>query len=245
MRKAALLISLVIASAVAGGSFAYGWYSVTNPSTRENSKTEAVPTARADSSISNLPQTHRSIAPETQSDERSIEQQLSVLVNENGQVSLTLDELQLNQLINDALLSQPNAAQILANARSLETTIKGELIETGTVLNLSELPQEGLPADIQAGLAQLISVAPMLANRDIYFGVIARPRLQDGRLQLAQDLKFKLGQFTLPLSDVADQIGISTSDIEQHLNAVINQQGITLETVEILNDQLVITGTQP
>ena len=112
----------------------------------------------------------------------------------------------------------------------------------GAVLNLAELPRNGLSVELQAGLDQLTKAAPMLANRDIYIGVVARPALEDGQISLNQDLSLRLGQFTLPLADVAEQMGFSTSEIEQRLNRLIHQQGLTLETIEILDNQLVISG---
>ena len=73
----------MVTGAVAGGSFAYGWHSVTN-----------VPSAAA---------TPR---------EQSIPQQRSNITRGDDQVILTLDEPQLNQLVNDAISSQPQTAQI-------------------------------------------------------------------------------------------------------------------------------------
>ena len=179
------------------------------------------------------------------SKELPLQQQLANSTREPGQVSLTLDETQLNQLVNDAILNQPQAAQLLANARSIQTMLRSDRIETGAILNLSKVPREALSADIQSGLDQLTRVAPMLSNRDIYVGLIARPQVQDGKISLNQDLSFRLGQFTLPLADVAEHMGFSISDIEQHLNTVIDQQGLTLDNIEILDEQLVITGTKP
>ena len=248
MKKTTLLIGLMVFSAVAGGSFAYGWYSVTNgPSSSQTERTVAgaTPTERdvpsPSSSITSTAEPQSSGLNQAPS-ELSINQRLSNIVGENGQISLTLDELQLSQLVNDALLNQPQAAQLLANAQSLQTILKGDRIETGAILNLAELPRDGLSDELQAGLDQLMQAAPMLTNRDIYIGVSARPQVQDGQVSLEQDLGLRIGQFTLPLADVAQQLGFSTGEIEQRLNSLLNQQGLTLENIEILDEQLVITG---
>ena len=252
MRKAALLISLMVVSAVAGGSFAYGWYSVTNNEDQQQRIDRA-----ADATGSTLDNTFangqgKSVKSEAQSqavNPQDISKQLPineqlVIASSDGQVSLTLDAPQLNQLVSDAILSQPQAAQLLTNAQSLYTTLKGDSIETGTVVKLSEVPREGLSDEIQAGLDQLTSAAPMLANRDIYIGIVARPQIQNGKIRLDQDMSLILGQFTLPLADVAEQMGFSTNEIERRLNDRIHQYGLTLETIEILDEQLVITGVR-
>ena len=209
--KKALLISLMVTGAVAGGGFAYGWHSVAH-------------------------------GPSLAATEPSIPQPRADIPREDGQVILTLDEPQLNQLVNNAISSQPQTAQILTHARSLHTSLRSDLIETGAVLNLSELPPEALPANLQASLNQLTSAVPMLANRDIYIGIVGRPQVENGQIRLDQDIQLKLGQMTLPLADVAAQMGLSISDVEQRLNAILNQQGLTLNAIDIVDGKLIISG---
>lgn len=255
MTKTALLISLTMVSAVVGGSFAYGWYSVMNGAdgaNREKTNVEATASPSPDFDTP-TPQSNHGLEATTPPSANpsalsqkpsSIEQQLSEIHQETGPVRLTLDTSQLNQLVNGAISSQPGVAQFLPDGASMQTTLAGDRIETGTILNLSELPRESLPTDVQAGLEQLISVAPMLAHRDIYMGIVARPQVQDGKINLEQDLSLKLGQFTLPMADVAEEMGLSTHDIEQRLNSLLTQQGLTLENIEIVDEQLIITGAK-
>ncbi|MBT9314274.1 hypothetical protein [Leptothoe spongobia] len=250
MKQAALLISLVVVSAVAGGSFAYGWHSVINGTNRIALTEDTVASSSplpidiaAETSLPKAAKPHQMANTRMKSSEQS-DPQWSDLIHDKGQISVALDEPQLNQLINEAIFSQPQAAQILVNAKSFQTTLKSDLIETGAVLNLSELPRDGLPAEVQTGLDQLASAAPMLANRDIYIGIVARPQVQDGKLNLEEDMSLKLGQFTFPLADIEDQMGFSTNEVERRLNTLLNQQGVILETIEIFNEQLVITGAR-
>lgn len=251
MKKVPLLMGLMVFAAVAGGSFAYGWYSITPALNPDDS--EAVPKERAVAAASfddgpnpESEDSRLAISPDSLSGRAPIAEQLSHLthIDENGQITVALDELQLTQLMHEALLSQPQVAQIFAHAQSLSTTLDSNLIETGAVLNLSEIPLEGLPTELQTALTQLTSVAPMLTERDLYIGLVASPQVQDGKVYLDQDLKLKLGQFTLPVAEVADQLGLSTSDIEQRLNAILNQQGYILDTIEVIDEQLVITGAR-
>ena len=247
MKKSALLMSLVVVSAIVGGSFAYGWHSVM--SSPDGSAADSVTPATSESGDvttngAEPSQISRSTDSGSLSQSPSLEQQLAGVDRDNGQVRLTLDESQLNQLVSGAILSQPLAAQIFANAQPLQATLNGDSIEAGAVLNLSELPREGLPIDLQTGLDQLTNAAPMLANRDIYMGIVARPSVQDGKVSLDQDLSVRLGQFTLPMADVAEQMGLSTNEIEQRLNAIVMQQGLILENIEIADGLLIITGTK-
>lgn len=237
-------MGLVICSAIAGGSFAYGWHSV-RPSPQTIPPKENVDTSVPEASVNNSElQPLEDVPALVDTPQLAAVQPLSPQLSENGEVMLTLDEAQLNQLLSQAILSQEHTAQLLVNAHSWETQLSRDRIETGAVMNLADLPLEGLPPEFQAGLTQLKNAAPMLMNRDIYVGVVAQPQVRDGRLTLAQDLNFKLGQFTLPLTEVATSMGLSIEDIEQQINAVLAQQAIILNSVEILDQQLVITGVR-
>ena len=159
MKKTPLLIGLVMVSAVAGGSFAYGWYSVNKLPDRAQTTDVARPAAGTSAANLSL-YTAPGAAGLT---DRPGSHLFTSSPSDNGQISLTLDEAQLNQLVNDAIASQPQAAPVLAKVRSLHTTFKEDTIETGAVLNLSELPT--LSAELQTGLDQLTRAVPMLANR--------------------------------------------------------------------------------
>lgn len=248
MKKGPLLVSLVVLSAIAGASFAYGWNSVVQRSSsatthpQETQETLRQPLDQDATTAKPLENAPRPV--DLAATAPPIAQQLSTSVSDNGAITLTLDETQLNQLMSKAIWSQEQAAQLLANAHSLRTELSSDRIETGAVMNLADIPLEGLPPELQQGFTQLTNAAPILANRDIYVGVIAKPKIQDGQLALDQDLSLQLGQFTLPLADVASRMGISMQDLEQEINTVLTQRGITLNNLEILDDQIVITGSQ-
>ncbi|MEM9807708.1 MAG: hypothetical protein AAF959_20780 [Cyanobacteria bacterium P01_D01_bin.56] len=248
MTKGPLLVSLVVLSAIAGGSFAYGWNSVIQRSsssvTHQQETQEILDTPSDQHTTAENPVENASKAVDLTTTAPSIAQQLSTSVSDNGAITLTLDETQLNQLINKAILSQEQAAQLLANAHSLRTEVSRDRIETGAVMNLADIPLEGLPTELQQGLTQLTNAAPMLTNRDIYVGLIAKPKIQDGQISLEQDLSLQFGQFTLSLADVASRMGVSMQDVEQEINTVLAQRGITLNHLEIVDDQIVITGSQ-
>ena len=158
---------------------------------------------------------------------------------------MTVDEAQLNQLITSAIFSQERVAQLLTHAHSLRTDLSSDRLETGAVVNLADIPLEELPTELQTGLTQLKSVAPMLANRDIYIGLIAKPQIKDGQLSLGQDLNLQFGQFVLPVADMASSLGLSMQELEQKLNQALISREITVSNLEIRDEQLVITGTQP
>lgn len=148
---------------------------------------------------------------------------------------------ELDQMVTDALASQPYTAPLLEVAKGVNTSITKGRIESGLVMNLSEIPLESLPVEGQQAVEQLTQKFPMLANRDVYIGLEGRPEVVDGALSL-DDTHLKIGQMKLPIGSIASQLGLSQAEIEGQLGALLQQQGIAPEAVQIVDGQLVLTG---
>lgn len=148
---------------------------------------------------------------------------------------------ELNQMVSDAIASQPYTAPILEVAKGINTSLDNDRIESGVVMNLSELPLEALPAEGQQAISQLTETFPFLRDRDVYLGIEGAPKVVEGALSL-DDTHIKVGQLKLPIAAIADQIGISQAQIEQQLGAVLSQQGLSPEDVQIVDGQLIIRG---
>ena len=147
---------------------------------------------------------------------------------------------ELNQMVTDAIASEPYAP-LLEVAKGVNTSIEKGRIESGLVMNLSELPLESLPTEGQQAVEQLTEKFPLLANRDVYIGLEGRPEVVDGALSL-DDTHLKIGQMKLPIGSIASQLGVSQAEIEGQLGALLQQQGIAPEAVQVVDGQLVIKG---
>ena len=163
----------------------------------------------------------------------------SSLQLEPGDVAISSGEL--NQMVTDAIANEPYAAPLLEIAKGVNTSIEKGRIESGLVMNLSEVPLENLPAEGQQAVEQLAQKFPLLANRDVYIGLEGRPEMVDGVLSL-DDTHLKVGQMKLPVGAIAGQLGLSQEEIEQQLGVLLRQQGIAPEAVQIVDGQLVISG---
>lgn len=148
---------------------------------------------------------------------------------------------ELNQIVTEAIASQPYTAPILETAKSINTAIKKGRIESGAVINLADLPIEAFPAEGRQAVEQLTQTFPFLANRDVYVGIEGKPKIVEGALSL-DDTHIRLGQLKLPVGSVAKQLGLSQSDIEQQINSLLSQQGLSPSDVQIVDGQLVIQG---
>ena len=148
---------------------------------------------------------------------------------------------ELNQMVTDAIASTPYTSPLLEIAKGVNTSIEKDRIESGVVMNFSELPLESLPMEGQQAVEQLTQKFPILADRDVYIGLEGRPEMVDGVLNL-DDTHLKVGQMKLPIGSIAKQLGLSQAEIEGQLGALLQQQGIAPEAVQIVDGQLVISG---
>jgi len=109
------------------------------------------------------------------------------------------------------------------------------------VMNIKDIPVESLPVEGQQAIEQLTRTFPFLVNRDVYLGIEGSPQIKDGAFSL-DDTNIRFGQLKLPVANVASQLGISQTDIEQQIAAVLEQQGLTPDNIQVSDGQLVITG---
>ncbi|MEL6385495.1 MAG: hypothetical protein AAFQ89_24155 [Cyanobacteria bacterium J06626_18] len=215
-----LLIAIVVFSAAIGGGLAYAWNRATAVP-RWYAADTAVPNATV--SVSDL-----------------LAQRATTT---GGQVQVTLSEADLNQIAASAAANS-SAASILEATGGISTRIDRDRIESGTVVNFSELPMDALPAEGQAAINQLQDRFPVIANRDVYIGLSSQPQVRDGQLRFGDDASIKIGQMSIPLGDAAQQLGLSQAELEAQLSALLTQQGIRLEDVRVVDGQLLLSGSQ-
>lgn len=156
-----------------------------------------------------------------------------------GEVVISADEL--NQMVAEAIASHPHSAPVLESTQGVTTVIEGDRIKSGARINLSDIPLNALPPEGQQAVEQITQTFPFLNNRQVYVGIEGRPSVVDGQISLA-NTNVRLGQLKLPLANLASQYGFSQTDIEQQLSALLEQQGLTPENIQVVDGQLVISG---
>lgn len=219
--KKVFFLSVAVFAAVLGGGAAYTW----NQATR-------LPTWYTPSAT-------------TLSEVGSANELLSSKVTQpepGASLTLTLSEQEVNQVVLGAIAQQPETAQFLKASKGINTSLENEQIESGMVVNLSDIPADALPPQGQEALAQLTQKFPILANRDIYVGIKGSPRIEEGRLVLDDNTMVTIGRFQLPLSELANQLGLPKAQIEAQLDQALAQNGINLQDIQIEKGQVVIHG---
>jgi hypothetical protein len=151
-----------------------------------------------------------------------------------------LDGSQVNQIVTAAIAQSPEGQALLQNGFS--TTVEDGKIKGGVVVNLSELPTEGLTEQERAALDRVLAFVPVLGRRGVYLGIEGSPTVQNGRLRLDENMSVKVGNLTLPASVVASQLGLSLEEVESRINAEVEARGIDLQEVRVEGDRLIING---
>ncbi|HEY9735623.1 MAG TPA: hypothetical protein V6D06_05045 [Trichocoleus sp.] len=189
-------------------------------------------------------------APSTQGLTNDVGTASDLLANKLGETqdfqssrSITLSEAEVNQMVIGAIAQTPQTAQLLEAAKGVNTSLENNRIESGMVINLSDIPAGALPSEGQQALSQLTERFPMLANRDVYIGIQGSPRVEEGRLVLDDNTVVTIGRFQLPLADLANQMGLSQGQIEEQLAQALVQNGVALEDLQIQDGQVVISGS--
>ncbi|MBW4654226.1 MAG: hypothetical protein KME20_14495 [Kaiparowitsia implicata GSE-PSE-MK54-09C] len=133
-----------------------------------------------------------------------------------------------------------SSPELRRTAEQLNTRIEDGRLKTGTVVNLSELPIDQLRGRERELVERAVNLVPGLSNRDVFVGLEGSPSIENGQLSLDRDMVVKVGNLSLPLSVVAQQLGLSLSELEQRINQELQAKGVDIGSVEVVGDRLVI-----
>ena len=255
------IAGLTIAAAVVGGGIGYAslqtgiappvwenakWESAKTEQEELEGATESSVNRSADKESANSPtretatEAARSETARSETERQSSSADRPVVIAEPDDI--VISEAELNQRIQEALASDPTIAPLLdITEDGVNTIITNDRIESGITMNLTELPLEDLPPEAQTAVSEMVKTFPFLANRPVYLGIEGNPKIVDGAVSL-DDTNVKFGPLKLPVSGVASQLGVSQNDIEQQLNVVLEQQGLTPEEIQIIDKQIIIKG---
>lgn len=228
-----LFIGLAIltgGAAAAGGMAAYYWQRTTAVPTWYDSSNADINLAASVSAGSGVLQNKLSTGDDIQ-------------YLDDSQIEMALNETDLNQLIQEKLSQSPEAAPLLEATEGLRANIEDNRLQAGAVVNLADLPIQDLPADSQQTLQQALALLPMLQNQAVYIGIDGNPKIENGQLVLGDDTRLQAGNVQFSLAEVARITGLSPAQLTEKINTALSQSGLTLDSLEVVNDQVILQGT--
>jgi hypothetical protein len=143
-------------------------------------------------------------------------------------------EIALNQQdVNAIAITEINhlakRTQLTGAIESVNSTIQEGRIKSGAVINLANLPTQGLSSTEQDVVTWVRQTFPGMVDREIYVGVEGQPTIQDGQLQFDDSLRIKIGNLSL-----------TVATLWQELNRELG--ALQIKDVQVQDDQLRLRG---
>jgi hypothetical protein len=190
--------------------------------------------SQAISSPSRLPLTVGTSSPTTSTEEET---------SREKNVEIELSNREVNELVMTTIAEQTRHSKVLANIPSFHTTIKDGSLESGTVINLANLPENQIPESERAALEKVLKAFPALENKNVYVGISGKPQIEKGQLKWDDNTKVKLGKLSFSLSELSQRLGISQEQLEQNLNLSLQLGRLKVNDLEVTDDKVLLQGS--
>ena len=158
-------------------------------------------------------------------------------------VEVQLDPQDVNELVTAKSAEKANNGKVLPAVSSIRTTIQDGRIESGTVVNLSELPKNQLDENQNAAIEKLVKTFPPLKDRDIYVGISGKPLVENGQLEWDDNTKIKLGNLSLSINELAQRLRVSPEKLKQELNLSSQIGRLTVSDLDVKGDRVLLKGS--
>jgi hypothetical protein len=227
--KKLILITGIITAAIAGTMYYY-WRQVTYLPSWYDQKS---------------PQLNTSLnQPDLQQKTSEIKNRITSEINQaNLTPEIQLNSQEVNQLIKEEIKQKTSQNPLINQAiKGVNTTIKDQQIETGAVINISDLPKEKLSEKDQIVLDNIKQNLPGLYNKNVYVAIQGKPLVKNGQIVLDENGKVKIGNMTLTMGELAKKLGVSVTDLQEELNLKLPLNRLQIEQIQIEGDKIQIRG---
>ncbi len=163
--------------------------------------------------------------------------------NPEQPTQVQLNAQDFNHLLVSALPESAVSEEVYSAIKGIETQIKQDRLKSGAVVNIGELPLEQLPERYQKIAKDVFNTFPALKNREVYVGIEGQPRLKDGRLELDDQTRIKVGNISLSQQEVSRRLGVSPSDLNRLLT--LNVGNLQVQDLEFSGNTAILKGATP
>lgn len=170
-------------------------------------------------------------------------QRLTATDDDRTEVTGALDSTEFNELVVAAIADNSSYSSLLAGARSFNTTIEGDQLKTGAVVNLADISPNQLQPRERELLQRLTETFPNLVDREIYVGIEGQPTIENNVLKLDESTLIQIGELKFSLSEVANQLGLSEQDLKNGVNVGLEVGSVDISEIEFSGDRALIRGS--
>jgi hypothetical protein len=159
-----------------------------------------------------------------------------------GAVQEKLTAAEVDNLIVASLTNKNGETKALpAAVKEIKTQIQQDQIRTGVIVDLAEV--ENMPSSSRTEMmGRLLKIMPQLRGKPVYIGIAGKLSINDGQPQLSPDSKLQIGKVELPLNDVAKQLGVSRSALEEYVMNYLQFRNLDIEKIDLTDQGATITG---
>ncbi|MBE9176094.1 hypothetical protein IQ225_13645 [Synechocystis salina LEGE 06155] len=169
------------------------------------------------------------VAPPADFLQEKIRREVAQGNNGNGQkpIRVTLTAKELGQV----LQGEVDRHLEVESVPRIQTQIRGEILEVGTVLDPQMLNNAPLPPGQQRIVERVLPLLPS-QNQPFYVGIEGAPQLEAGQLIMTENSRIKIGELSFSVGDVAQRLNVPPEKLKQLLQVNLDQlnlQGLQIE----------------
>ncbi len=158
-------------------------------------------------------------------------------------VEIGFSDREFNDMMLVELSEKMDKSQDIANLPHVHTTIKEGKIETGTVVNLSQLPISQTNSKQQAAVEKALTKLPFAKDQNVYVGLSGKPTIENGKLTLGNNPEVKIGNLSFTVAELANKLGVPQEKLAQKLNIAVEMGQLKVNDMEVKDNQLVLKGS--
>lgn len=171
---------------------------------------------------------------------QNVEQQIDQQ-SDRSKVEVQFDRQDLNDLIVTSIAENPQGQKLLQATRGIQTNIDPDKLEIGAIVNPQALSDTALKKSEKAALGRVMQEFPGLSDREVYIGIESQPRIENGRIQIDDNARIKVGNLSFTVREISDKLGISPDKVLEKINQ--NLDFIDASEVQLEEDGLRVKGS--
>ncbi len=153
---------------------------------------------------------------------------------------IRLSEADLADLLLASLADHPRGRRLLAVSKRVEAGIRGERVELGVVVNLSEIRPDALEESEREVVDKIRRLLPFLEDRDLDIAISGVPSARAGEVVFARDARVRIALLELALDSVAERLGAASDSVREGLALPVPRYEIL--DIRVENGEVLLTA---
>jgi len=158
-------------------------------------------------------------------------------------VEINLTEADLNDLVISEVVKKTGNKKLPEAVKGINTTIQNGKIESGAVVNISQIPTDKMRQKEKIALTNLTKTFPFLENQEVYVAVVGKPSVKNGQIKFDDNAEIKVGNLSFTLDEISQKLGVPKEQIEKRINLELKLGTVKVEDIELLEQQALIKGS--